>query len=289
MQIIKAYKNNKIKHPINKEICQGLIFSCAQAEEYAGTDVFGFIVTARCDITHDKVHIYNYIPIVSLDDWLKIDGTRIILEQTKKNALNNVTNIFKNLRLSPDLLTSVESERIIAMIEDKHSSKTNKKTIDKLKLEFRKIKEIDNYDIALSRSVSNLSNLANSAIEDVLKRLFNHNLPGYYFLDDIEHDGKHTGYVLLLREVRMIPAEIMKIVTQGVDEEEAKIRFGQDVTYFKFSESWNYVYPVGKLSSPETEHVLQCFSLLFTRIGVEDINRSYTEQMIEHYSRNQSK
>lgn len=53
---------------------QGTVFSCAYAEDYTDTSVYGLVITARCDAAQDKAPIFSYIPVVSLPDWVLCDG-----------------------------------------------------------------------------------------------------------------------------------------------------------------------------------------------------------------------
>lgn len=43
------------------------------------------------------------------------------------------------------------------------------------------------------------------------------------------------------------------------------------------------IYPVFVLKSPYIEHLMQCFTLCFSRIGVEDIDYKTCEYMINNW------
>lgn len=76
---------------------QGTLFSCGAAEDYAGCDVHGIVITARCDVANDKAQIYNYLPVVKLDDWLKRDGRILIAERGIKTTFGEMKNALKDV------------------------------------------------------------------------------------------------------------------------------------------------------------------------------------------------
>ena len=51
-------------------LTQGTLFTCAAAEDYGGCNVHGLVITARCDVAQNKAAVFNYLPVVSLDDWV---------------------------------------------------------------------------------------------------------------------------------------------------------------------------------------------------------------------------
>jgi len=55
-------KNIVIDVPYGK-LEQGLIFNCGKAVNYVGCEVYGMLITARCDLTHDKIPIFHYLDI----------------------------------------------------------------------------------------------------------------------------------------------------------------------------------------------------------------------------------
>ncbi|WP_133987260.1 hypothetical protein [Pseudodesulfovibrio indicus] len=179
----------------------------------------------------------------------------------------------------------VETEGLSSVCEKLSQTLTKSKDLkqlNKLKAQIQTIKTITNYDFDSPSATTTLTEIATPQIKDVLKRLFNHNLQGYYFLEKTEATGDSTGYVLLLREVRMIPDKLMKLVAQGLTQDEAKAMGIEH--HIQFSENWDMAYPIGKLVSPTIEHVMQTFALLFSRIGVEDINDQYIQHMLTKFS-----
>ena len=61
------------------KVTQGAIFSNAIATKYTD-DVYGLIISARCDLEHEgKVEYVYYLPIVDLKQWYENDGRYYLL------------------------------------------------------------------------------------------------------------------------------------------------------------------------------------------------------------------
>lgn len=82
------------------------------------------------------------------------------------------------------------------------------------------------------------------------------------------------GYVALLREVKHIPRELALAIASGLDADAylalqqqqpecaGRLAVGKD----------DFSLPLGILRSPDIEHLMQEFSWLFGRIGIEDLD-----------------
>lgn len=106
-------------------------------------------------------------------------------------------------------------------------------------------------------------------------------LSGFYFLKSVEPDGADTGFVVLVREVQTIPRELAYAVAEGLEAElygslcEAHPSFRDKLSIRKD----DFACPVGQVSSPYLEHLLQTFAFLFARIGLPDAERAYIENL----------
>ena len=87
---------------------QGTIFSCAVAENYVGCQTCGLIITARCDAANDKVRCYNYVPVVTLNDWVHRDGRVILAERLMAETLGGLRGTLTDAGLSASILETEE-------------------------------------------------------------------------------------------------------------------------------------------------------------------------------------
>src|SRR6476659_5449527 len=86
---------DSIVYPPTSQFTQGSLFTCAVAEEYEGCAVYGLIITARCDVEQGKVRAYNYLPVVSLRDWLGRDGKLILAERLMADINGRLRNTLR--------------------------------------------------------------------------------------------------------------------------------------------------------------------------------------------------
>ncbi|WP_286138214.1 hypothetical protein, partial [Methylomonas methanica] len=87
--------------PILGQITQGTVFTAACGENYPTKPVWGLCITARCDVAHEnKAQVFNYVPIVRYDDWLLVDGGRIILDRIYTDLLNTAKNAIRSIEKS---------------------------------------------------------------------------------------------------------------------------------------------------------------------------------------------
>ncbi|MBR0999622.1 hypothetical protein, partial [Bradyrhizobium liaoningense] len=102
----------------------------------------------------------------------------------------------------------------------------------------------------------------------------NHKLAGYYFLPKLETDGNETGFVALLREANHLPRKLARLIAGGLDAtSEGLSDQSHWLALVDFTHS-DFAMPVGEITSPQVEHLLQTFSHLFGRIGLPDPERA---------------
>lgn len=236
------------------EVQQGCIFSGAIADGYKDCDVYGLIITPRCDIAQKKVLTIHYLPIVKFSNWKERDLVAIYrFEQTKKKLselecrfkANNLPATFLNPQYKMD---KNELEKLFV--------NENAKLIDPL-LEYwdlydddKCLKNIDKWNNLDNR----LSDLASGKNERFL------------LLENWE-EGKDDYFVINLTEVRHIQASTAYTMLNPIRATSI------DTTKDEMAETTdkNIMYSIiSSLTSPYIEYVCQKFSGAFFRIGIED-------------------
>jgi hypothetical protein len=275
-----AFVNSLVVFPQGSGLTQGTIFSAAVAEDYPGCRTHGLVITARCDVANDKVRTYNYVPIVTLDDWLHRDGRLILAERLHAETLGALKGALKDGGFSPSILET-ESPRSVLSTLFPPAAKVGK--MAKARERFEDL--CSRFELACLGISSDPSDavcirVAEAAprLKDVmLSELVNQRLNGYYFLSCVDPDGEDIGYVALLREIQHMPRGLAHAVAEGLDtarlvemcSSNPSMRGRLQI------ESKDLAMPIGLLSSPYIEHLMQSFSLLFGRIGVADPEPSY--------------
>ncbi len=270
----------EIDKPVLGKITQGSIFTAAIADGYEGFPIWGLCITARCDIAHDnKTDIFNYIPIVRFEDWLIIDGAKVILNRIYIELMGMAKGILKSKNKSETILDSYTPQEIAnAFFEN-----ANGKEKDALRFHdiAEKIEKINELKVAEKINIDDIKlviNFNKKIADKVIKELWGNQMSGYYFVPkvgDTEHNSIH-GFVALLREVRHIPRTIASSIAKGVSPEDLR-----DINnILKFS-IFDFSYLTGRIASPWMEHIMQHFSMLFSRIGLPDQDKKTLEKLYE--------
>lgn len=256
-------------------ITQGTVFSCAQAPRYAGCEVHGLTITARCDVAQQKYPVLNYLPLVKLKDWLRRDGLDILVEQEKRQQDGNLKAMLRQANLSDALATVITLEEI----EKTHfpadqGNKGQRKLSEKFSGYVSEVREFENIesDEDSEALFSWLSINRTKEIENIVRRLSDHGVLGHYLLERIsDEDSQDTGYVCLLREVVTLPRNVAEKIGKGLDKATYENLCGASLMGqgLKIGAD-DLAMPVVEISSPTIEHILQSFSNLFGRIGVAD-------------------
>ncbi|MES2880109.1 MAG: hypothetical protein V4713_16985 [Pseudomonadota bacterium] len=264
--------------PRKELLTQGTIFSCGYAENYDGVNVYGLIITARCDAAQKKVPIFSFIPVVPLTEWLFKDGGEIAIRRCIGDHENSIGEVFDSLNISRTVLrttkySDIRKKLLLPMID---SRKISQAKLDKIDKHPEIIKMCTSALDSRKKAVTKAALvLAKKQVDGVLKELAGNKLTGYYLLRNMPTEGENPlDSVALLREIHHIPSQLSERILSGID----KIDWlGNPIDKARcpiFISDNDYCVSVAKLRSPWIEHLMQSWSLLFTRIGVDDVDSS---------------
>lgn len=263
-----------LRNPTYGEITQGTVFCCAYAPRYQDCAVYGLTITSRCDVAQGKYPILNYLPIVSLSDWLRQDGLDILLSHESNEQFSRLKRTLHHVGVSSTLLESISLNEIA----DVHFPlETGKRTQKKTSKEFRvHISLMEEFDSLIRSSTRNEQFLwfrkkRPSSVKQLISRLSRHNVLGHYFLEALYPDTTDfTGYVCLLREVTTLSKKIADELGRGLSfDQYNKFQPSEKFSPLVFDHE-ELAMPIVEIGSPTIEHILQSFSYLFGRIGIPD-------------------
>lgn len=269
--------------PREGEFTQGTVFSCAYAEDYPLRPAYGLVITARCDAAQDKTPIFSYLPVVSLQDWMLLDGANIVMDRMRATCRGELRKALKDVALSESLLETKTMDEIYqSHFKPREGEKAWGPRCAKIQTTmgtYSRTQQLrDAPDLLEERRLHMVENT--SVVDGVLKELSGNRLAGFYLLREMPSLGGEAGsYVALLREIHHIPTGLTREIVEGLAKEVWDARTEQQRCP-RFVDADDLAAPVAKLKSPWIEHVMQNFTMLFARIGVVDNDFSAVKQSL---------
>lgn len=242
--------------PLVKPVTQGSIINHCIADNYQGKDVYGMIITPRCDLDHQgKINTVHYLPIVDFTDWINVDGEDYFFNKWSQRIVEKFKDKCKTFSF-PDDLNKKELYDIIAekKIDDKDKRNAFK---DVVKNYFDINRNSDDFANYKAKSDTKKS-LVNNLMED--------KLPAYYLIEDWKPERKRL-FVILLRELKRISINTTLLLNKEVKKSQIN-PMNDDLDIDHIEDDFFKVCSL--ITSPFVEHIMQHFSHNFCRIGVED-------------------
>lgn len=259
-------KDIDIKHvPLQ----QGTIINGCIAEHY-NCDVWGVVITPRCDIDNGgKVSTIHYLPIVSLEDWMKVDCISIATNKLRKR----IKLLLDRYQVSENILVHIISQEDFSLLLQKFSKTDRKQAIELYEIYVRVIKHKDYSSPSFQK-----------LCDEELKDLCNGKNNRFYLVKHWDSIDQYN--VIILRDVRKISLDIALKFVNGYRNNNfsEELYFSNDITnttqklYFK---------TITQIISPYIEHIVQAFSHNFCRIGVKNLFDQDT--IIKNYKKQISK
>jgi len=268
--------NAAVAYPKKGPMTQGTIFTCAVAGDYVACPVHGLILTARCDIAQDKVRVHNYLPVVSLDDWLHRDGRIVLAQRVRSDAAGTMRDVLQKSGFTPAILDVEHPRKVLATLFTDSSDKNLRQRFERACARFELAEQCvssapgERLCLALGQEVPKLR-------EALLSELAQNVLNGFYFLRSIDPNDAEFGHVILIREIQSIPRQLAHAVASGLEHDLYR-NMCQSDSHMQdklVMAPGDIAYPVGRVTSPHLEHILQTFAFLFSRIGLPDPDKNY--------------
>lgn len=262
----------------NDVLSQGDIVAKLSAHGYEKSETYGLIITARCDFAHDKANVINYVPVVPIADWYdragwqrpasqEEDQVAAQLVQEAARCLKQIEIEQSEIRVSVQVYGGKATVELIEQNSSKVSDKARKlgERLDVLRDCIRKDKRVPEVPEKL--------------VTNLLRDLQSHRLADLYYLplNFVASDETQSAHVALLRQIYAIPATSLAPAA-GVAGVSQRANTAGPLPPLSISSS----LPLGRVArmvSPYTEHFLQRLTLLFARVGVDDVQFKNIEQL----------
>lgn len=260
------------------EFVQGTIFTCGLSDAYPDVPALGMLITARCDTAQDKAEVYNYIPIVPVEAWIRKDGLEIVAKRALASGLGGMKSALSEAGIAQSVIDFVEHNAILNELR-KGTSKQEKSIANRFEQAVKTVRSarevLEQTDRSTAKSLSFLD-VNDGLYKAVIKELLTNALAEYHYLERSEINEETRGYVALMREIRFISAALGKRIAVGLDAKEFESlteTFSPGLNHIRFSPEQDFAMPLSCVSSPFIEFIMQRFANLFSRIGVADITK----------------
>lgn len=223
------------------------------------------IITPRCDFAHSKSPVINYLPIITLNDYmLSVGGISIIQrfiaesrETLRRKSVELGVDAYFELDLPIDEIIQVVRSLVIP------ADGRRSKTLEASRIEFERVSaDIASASRLLSSTdrltMTQLRSFATQKLFDRVQRdLIRNNNVDTYFLPPCQ-SLIETSSVVLLRHIYTCPIALLE---RGPASSGRATRYNKQPTPQRLL----------RINSPFLESLMSKFAALFTRVGTRDI------------------
>ena len=264
----------RLEHPKSGKFQQGSLFNCVLVPGYEGCPCHGLVLTARCDLEHGKSSVVNYLPVVRFSDWAKREMCFLLARRIHKSVQGTINKALSDKKVTKFVLDTFPLRTII---EKETSGRDRENLLAKL-VQLQVIEAVISLGGRHTSQSSELIQIDGKHCDTLIRELIQGKLSEYYFIDAVDiYEQSVEGYVVQLRNMRMLNTEHASKIVAGLEQESARSDAGL-MSVLTFAHE-PICMITGVLRSPDIEHLAQCFANLFVRIGLED----HEDQTIEHH------
>ncbi len=236
---------------------QGSIFNGLRISD--GSERLGIIVTARCDIAHQRSRPLVCLPVYHLSDWMQVRGNGEVAEQSRVAIENIISDILKKYDVSIKAIEIYGFDRAIEILDQKKIKAPDRK----------KLEELESYIKERNVRTTNkvIKENRKKYMESIIKNVRNDT----FFVERIVQGAEPPeGYVVDLSEPICLSKRTLGEISKGL--EYVKYAREKDAEYKNIIISeGGQAFFISTLVSPYVELLLQRFSHLYNRVGTQDI------------------
>ncbi|UPU34780.1 hypothetical protein M1B72_15160 [Geomonas paludis] len=290
---LQSYFDRVIVKPIWGKFRQGTIFNCVPVERTGEvSNAYGIVITAHCDLANEKVSCVTFLQVVTIEDWCSNELSKILC----KNLTNDVDNKIKKCIEDSGIDSSILKYESLNNIIEKHYNpklpdRKTEQTIEKISAEqdkMTRINEISNMASIDKLVVAELRTMNQKMFDKYIGDCMARKLSEYYYLPAIwAGKDEGNGYVVLMRQIQSLPFALADAVAGGLEYPKYKAMSAENESYrgkLMFQTEDDFAMPIGQLSSPNLEHLMQSFSNLYTRIGLENLPNGLVDKVCDTYT-----
>lgn len=265
-----------------KNFTQGTIISSIRSKKYFDCYCYGVVISARCDIANDKITKIYYVEALDLENWIFSNvGFGLIISPLVNSIVENLQKICESNNLAWEIMKDFSSEEFIKVADEEMSKKDSKKA----KENFEKYKLYTNKKNSLKNKKEILKDIKKTAVNyvsDIANGKYTH----FVYIPPVGvEDQIRNGLIIDLQELDYFDIETVKdLVNCDIDIQNSNLDNEKKILYnekFILDKDPGYSIMLCETISPWTEYMMQRFSNVFTRIGVENPSKENISLMID--------
>ena len=273
-------RKNIHRKPRIGQLEQGAILNGCIAEEYADQEVYGIIITPRCDISNEKVTTFHYLPLVKYRDWLRVNFWELFRNNLRKNLMGSLGGMLKGKGKSANVLQYFSIQEVLEefsklFLNSKESLSFRSIAQDLIRLNITPNQNPEEEDFLYF--YLKYDKITKNILDEVKKNRRN----DFYLIEGFEEDEDMSYFLVLSREIRRITYDIGLKIAKGLNSGELTEHDYLRNDLFK-KEAPIFISVVSVLDSPIIEHLIQHFNQNFNRIGITD----HPDNIINHLFEN---
>lgn len=267
------------------KITQGTVINGIRSPKYDDVDCYGIIITARCDLAQSKVNKVFFLTGVPLLQWTcSKAGFEIVIKEYRNQIVTNIKNEIQKYELDWDTLKKFDNDDFELIVEES-IKKNNIK--DKIKQNMAIYRKINSTNLTADQRKEILSEPdPPKKLKEYIKKVSCGSITHYVHIpaSGMELEISSDGLIIDLQELDYFPYNWVKNIENG----ELDITFPDLVEtdrdeydkVFHIIDKDGYAYHCTNIKSPWIEYILQRFTNLFARIGVDNLSDNQIDNIL---------
>lgn len=262
--IYEEHKNGWVR------LQQGAIFSGAIADGLPKRqDLYGLVITPRCDIANKKVSTIHYLPIIPFKVW-------------KYEVLSALYQTVQYEKITESLVKFCKAHNLTETIFDKRYGFSDN-DIEQAIIHVNGYKDVLNkyHEREKLEDIDYCKGKVKdwSRSKDKIKDLIQNKQAHYYLIEDWNNQGQYM--VIMLRDVKRLEFTFAENMEKGITEKivEEAVYMRNDICR---TDTNTMVYKLQQvIRSPFLEHIMEAFSKNFCRIGIDRIDEGVLDELTD--------
>lgn len=252
------------------ELTQGAIINNCISEEYGTCEVWGCVITPRCDLANDgKVSTFHYLPVIDFEYWVDKVMRQMLLRDYHSRLKEKVNNLLMSVGAGKNLLSVFDSKEVILKAARAKMKSKQYSEFEKLCGEY-----FDGDAISEKDYLCKKDNYVN-----ILKDLTSNSIHGCYLIES--WDNTNDFKIILLRDVRRMSIHSKEKYENWVDRGFEDEQFYRRNDVSDNEKHKGHYKIVSCIKPPFMENIMQAFSYNFTRVGIPSFEADIADKLSE--------